>query len=56
MRLAKAEPDHRAEIRRLLAAGDSDGLTRLFRFAPAAGEQYYELLRAGAGSSSPTGA
>ena len=47
VRVAKAEPDHRAEIRKLLAAGDSDGLGRLFRSAPAAHGQYRELLMAG---------
>ena len=42
--VAKAEPDHRAEIRELLAAGDADGLTRLFRSAPAAHGQYRGML------------
>jgi hypothetical protein len=42
--VAKAEPDHRAEIRNLLAAGDADGLTRLFRAAPAAHGQYRGML------------
>jgi hypothetical protein len=45
--VAKAEPDHRADIRKLLAAGDADGLTRLFRSAPAAHGQYRGMLGTG---------
>jgi hypothetical protein len=44
VKVTKVETDHRAEVRKLLAAGDADGLTRLFRSAPAAHGQYREML------------
>ena len=42
-----AEPDHRAEIKRLVRAGDDDGLNALFRRSPASCGQYYELRGSG---------
>ena len=47
VKVTKVETDHRAEIRKLLAAGDTDGLTRLFRSAPAAHGQYRGMLGTG---------
>ena len=46
--VAKAEPDHRASIRKFVADGDMDGLGRLMRADQAAHEQYYAMSRAGA--------
>lgn len=45
--VAKAEPDHRGEIRRLVAARDMAALGGLFRADPAAHRQYGELMMAG---------
>ena len=40
-------PDHRAEIRKAVAEGDAEGLTGLFRSAPAAHGQYRGMLGTG---------
>jgi hypothetical protein len=45
--IVKVETDHRAEIRKLLAAGDADGLTKLFHAAPSSHAQYREMLGTG---------
>ena len=60
VKVTKVETDHRAEIRKLLAAGDADGLTRLFGSAPSSHAQYREMLgtgelRAAAAEGSPSG-
>ena len=47
MKVTKAEPDHRADIRKAVADGDHAELTRLFRSASAAHGQYQELLHSG---------
>ena len=54
VRLTKAEPDFRGEIRRLVGGGDFDGLGRLLRAEPAAGEQYHELTMNGELAASAT--
>ena len=47
VRLAKAGFNHQAEIRKLVADGDMEGLGGLMRADPAADRQYREMTRAG---------
>ena len=56
MPVAKADPDHRPAILKLVASRDFRGLEQLAKAHPAAGRQYSELMFSGAFDDGPKAA